>query len=71
MMKNRSRGISRDMTDWPLWLLAGNAVLGLGLIVWSGLSVMPLVFGADPIAPGGELAAAGSAAWFVFNVRCL
>lgn len=55
----------------PLWLVATNALIGVGLVGWLLLTLPWLLSGYEPPVPGVWFAFPASAAWAVWNARLI
>jgi hypothetical protein len=53
--------------DTPLWLLIANTMLGVVLILWVAVTLVPFLFGAEPLLPEMELAFFSMCAWAGWN----
>lgn len=55
----------------PLWVLAANCALGVVLIAWMILTLIPFLLGTEPLLPGMEAAFVGSCMWAGWNASLI
>lgn len=55
----------------PLWMLLANCAIGMALIVWMGVTLIPFLAGFQPVVPGLYIAFPLCCVWAGLNATSI